>query len=597
MARKFSFNLAPVKIASKQDLVDRPTPEPTPSHTSSATHRRHTSKDSICDNSPWINRRALDGQTEQELRSACRLILQNFKPSDHGMENTDPKLDFGGLRPRKESRPQPADVNVRMPTGAPAELASTSFLPRTRSTKTRTRAKADQEIRARQYADLPARANSSRKRADFAWLDERDADKEEKLRTLGKASIDLPRSALRNDSDEDITLPVAVASNFANSKLSSSVPTSASLPTARLANRRSHQFEDPALAADAQAAEWMRAELEKRQQQESTERQGRTSTSVRPPSRAASIKETVKEYVFPGSRSRALSRAQSKDSLRSPVADDDQRLSRHGSNSGWRSWGLRRGKSMRTNSRPGSLNGQSNEPAQSGKSESNGLNLNRELPPLPSLDSWKEPEKPKEDKVASPKSPIAETHIASLMLSQDRGDRSPAARNHHRKSGSDTLAMQPNTAFPVRKSSRKQETHAIAQPTRVPPASPGQAEHMTTALSSTTNIDPRLERNSGTHTLQRSGHGSSAANSHRSAEASSFSHKISLDSETRKTTSSEPKTPVREEQKSKLKKIFTGWMHKKDKKEDWMQRMEKDSIKEGVLVQEGDALASPVVRY
>jgi len=141
------------------------------------------------------------------------------------MENTDPKLDFGGLRPRKESRPQPAEVNVRMPTGAPAELASTSFLPRTRSTKTRTRAKADQEIRARQYGDLPARANSSRKRADFGWLDERDAEREEKLRNLGKASIDVPRSAVRNDSDEDITLPVAVTSNFANSKLSSSVPT------------------------------------------------------------------------------------------------------------------------------------------------------------------------------------------------------------------------------------------------------------------------------------------------------------------------------------------------------------------------------------
>jgi hypothetical protein len=64
----------------------------------------------------------------------------------------------------------------------------------------------------------------------------------------------------------------------------------------------------------------------------------------------------------------------------------------------------------------------------------------------------------------------------------------------------------------------------------------------------------------------------------------------------RSTFSNEPKTPGREEQKSKLKKIFSGWMHRKDKKEDWMHRMEKEGVKEGVLVQDGTS-TSPVVRY
>jgi hypothetical protein len=72
---------------------------------------------------------------------------------------------------------------------------------------------------------------------------------------------------------------------------------------------------------------------------------------------------------------------------------------------------------------------------------------------------------------------------------------------------------------------------------------------------------------------------------------------MSVDTTARKTLSNEPKTPGREEQKSKLKKIFSGWMHKKDKKEDWMHKMEKDGVKEGVLVQEGSTSASPVVRY
>ncbi|USP77496.1 uncharacterized protein yc1106_04770 [Curvularia clavata] len=557
-------------------------PDPTLSHASA--HRRHSSGETICNNSPFINRRVLDNQTEQELREACRLILKNFKPSDHGMENTDPKLDFGGLRPRKESRPQHADVNVRVPTGAPAESASTSFLPRSRSTKVRTRAKADMEIRARQYGDLPARANSSRKRAD--WLQDRDAEKEQRLRNFGKASMDASRPAISSISDEDITLPVAVTSTLAKSNLSSSVPASSS-----------HHFDDPVAAADAQASEWMRLEFERKRQQEMAERQRRPSTSVRPPSRAASIKESVIEYVFPGSRSRALSRAQSKESLRSP-AENESSLSRRGSNSAWRSWGLRRMKS--SSSRSGASQGQADDSAQPRKSESNAVNLNRELPPLPSLDSWKDPEQPKQEAIISPKSPktpkspTAETHIASLMRSQDKPeDRSPGSSRQHRRSGSDTLAMQYNNAFPARKSSRKQGTQPIPQPTSTVSASPGQTETSGTNRSSATKVEQRPDQASSSHTRQRSG------GSNGSTHASNFSHRLSIESPvTLKTISHEPKPPAKEEQKSKLKKIFSGWIHKKDKKDDWMHKLEKEGIKEGVLVQDGnDSLASPVVRY
>ncbi|KAF1828892.1 hypothetical protein BDW02DRAFT_511247 [Decorospora gaudefroyi] len=584
--RKFSFNLAPVKIGSRSDLVDRSTPEPTSSQPSS--HRRHTSKDTICDHSPYINRRVLDAQTDQELRAACRLILQNFKPSDHGMENTDPKLDFYGLNKRKDSKPHAAEVNVRMPTGAPTDLSSSSFMARRPSTKTRARTKADLEIKAR-TADVPVRANSSRKRADFGWLDERDNKRDEKLRTYSKTSIDGPRSAtFRNDSDEDVALPVAVPSNYANAKMSSSAPTSVSLPSGRSVNRKSHNFDSPAAVADAHASEWMRYELEKQRQRDAANPHTRPSTSARPPSRAASIKDSVREYVFPGSRSRALSRAQSKESLRSTPTSDDQGLSRSGSGSGWRSWGLPL-RSSSKNSRPGSSKGQAAE-AQPRKSESNAVNLNRELPPLPSLATWKEPGSPAEVKVVSPKSPTAGTHIASLMRSQER---SPAAQNQHRKSGPGTLAVQYN---PMRQSSRHQETQAIPQPPRTAPSSPGNAEHMMTGWSSTSNLDHRLEIGSSNHTRQRSGGSNSASNSNRSVDPSNFSRKMSLDSPARKHLSNEPKTPGKEEQRSKLKKIFSGWMTKKEKKEDWMHKLEREGVREGVLVQEGTA-TSPVVRY
>jgi hypothetical protein len=119
-----------------------------------------------------------------------------------------------------------------------------------------------------------------------------------------------------------------------------------------------------------------------------------------------------------------------------------------------------------------------------------------------------------------------------------------------------------------------------------------------TGWSSTSNLDQRLEPGSGNHTRQRSGDSGSASNGNKSADASTFSRKMSVDtSSAQKTISNEPKTPGREEQKSKLKKIFSGWMHKKDKKEDWMHKMEKEGVKEGVLVQEGSTSASPVVRY
>jgi hypothetical protein len=520
------------------------------------------------------------------------------------MEDTDPKLDFGGLNRRKEGKPAALEVNVRMPTGAPTDLSSSSFMARKPSTKTRTRAKADLEIKARTYGDLPVRANSSRKRADFEWLDERDDRRDEKLKTHGKTSIDVPRSAaLRsNDSDEDVTTPVAVPARYANAKTASSAPLSASLPAGRSTNRRSHNFDDPAAIADAEAAAWMRQERDKKRQEDASYPEARPSTAARPPSRAASIKGSVKEYFVPGSRSRALSRAQSKESLRSSATNDEQNLSRNGSNSGWRSWGIRRS-SSRNNSRPGTSKGQAEE-AQPRKSESNGLNLNRELPPLPGLDTWKdtweEQEKPAEVKVASPKSPKSPTtgtHIASLMRSQEQHkERSPAAQKQHRKSGSDAVAMQSGDAFPVRQSSRKQGTQPIPQPTRTAPSSPGNADHVMTGWSSTSNLDQRLELSSSNHTRQRSGASGSASNSNRSADPSNFSHNMSLDSPARTTFSNEPKPPGREEQKSKLKKIFSGWMTKKDKKEDWMHKMEKEGVKEGVLVQESTT-TSPVVRY
>lgn len=628
MKRKFSFNLAPVvsahasmmqsgpclpaqkKVTGKPD--DKPTPEPTPPQTTAKTHHRHASKDSkeseksrssrdgVCDNSPYIQRRPLDAQTERELRVACRLILQNFKPSDHGMEDTDPKLDFGAMDRRRdrERKQQPStDVKVRMPTGAPTELTKSSSIGR-KPSKARTRDKADREIRARTGADAPVvRATSTRKPRDFGWLDERDDKRDEKLRNFGRSpSIDITRNALaRNDSDEDISLPVTVPSTLATSKVASTAPTSASLPSGMNSNRRSRQLDNPVAIADAAAAEWMSKEREKFKPHDA----GRPPTAVRSLSRSASIKDNIREYVFPGSRSRALSRAASSDSLHTAATDDSEGLQRSGSRAGRRLWGgVARKLSSRSNSRPGTSRGHGEEPNEPRKSEAKEVNLNRELPPLPSLDTWKTMEQPKEDKIASPKSPVAAGHIASLMRAQEQQaeHRSPAARSHHRKSGSDTLAMQFNQAFPIRQSSRHQIEIPISPHGRKSgPSSPIAIPHATSTLP-TPNHQHGLSKSTPGHTRQRSGDADSIPTSTtKSSDAATFSRKMSLDIVQNASPSSDAKGNKKDEQKSRLKKVFTGWMSKKEKKDGWMNKMEKEGVKEGVLVHEGTS--SPVVRY
>lgn len=614
MKRKFSLNLAPVKTAGKPD--DKPTPEPTPSQPTAKAHLRHGSKDSrdskeseksktsrdgVCDHSPFINRRPLDAHTERELRVACRLILQNFKPSDHGMEDTDPKLDFGAMdrrrdreRERKQQQQQPsADVKVRMPTGAPTELAKTSSLGR-KPSKARTRDKADREIRARTGSDAPVRAGSTRKPRDFGWLDERDDRREEKLRNIGKASMDLPRPVVaRNDSDEDVSLPVTVPSTLATSKVASTAPTSASLPSGISSNRRSRQLDNPAAIADAAAAEWMRQEREKFKQHDAA----RPPTATRTISRATSIKENIREYVFPGSRSRALSRAQSTDSLRTAATDDSEGLQRTTSRTGRRIWGVAR-KLSSSSSRPGTSKGQGDEANELGKSDAKEVNLNRELPPLPSLDTWKTMEQPKEAKVASPKSPIAAGHIASLMRAQEQQNehRSPAARSNHRRSGSDTLAMQFNQAYPVRQSSRNQiEVPVSARGRKSGPSSPITIPLAVSTLAPASH-QYGLSKSTPGHTRHRSGDADSIPTSTtQSTDAATFSRKMSLDMPAKTNMSGDVKGTRKEEQKSRLKKVFSGWINKKEKKDGWMNKMEKEGVKEGVLVHEGTA--SPVVRY
>ncbi|KAF2477398.1 uncharacterized protein BDR25DRAFT_338277 [Lindgomyces ingoldianus] len=603
MKRKFSFNLAPVKVPSKSEAQTKPTPELTPSH----SHRRHHSKDSVSSlGSPFINRRPLSPKVEHELRAACALILQDFKPSGHVFEGqSKPRRDLESVNRRKEHGIGSSQVQVHRPTGAPAEPRS-SHDARKQAHKVDTSAK--------ECPDLPMKANTGRRRVDHT---ENVSNREHETVTKTKSSLsmDVQRTTANRpemDLDDATSLRTPLTSSTeTHLNNGSTAPTSAALTSGRSSKRASRQFDSAAALADAQAADWMRQELEKRRQQHAN--QPEPPTPTRAPSRGRSIRSELKEYIFPGST--ALSRTQSNESMRSQASSQPKRSS---SSHGWRSWGLQRKSSSRSNSRPGTSKGRIETQDQERKPD---VDLNRELPPLPSLDSWDQQQKQKR------KSQAQGAHIATLMRSQDQQqqDYAAAVRRHHRRSGSDTLAMRyANSTFPqpsaqvARTPSHVQKVQIVAAPKQTSraghkPEFSMDFDQLMSAMDSSKNFDDQLRLRVNSHAHQ---HSTSTAPGSPGMKMSSdqgrleappnFSRKISADvaSMHRNNDFAYPNvvqikpqhdTP-REEKGSKLRKVLSGWMLRKDKKENWMDQFEKNGIKGGVMIQDEAAL-SPIVRY
>ena len=566
--------------------------EPTSSKTPSS-HRSQFSRDSIPSlDSPYISRRPLDPKTEQELRVACALILKNFKPSDANFADADPKLDFSGPHKPRAPKADASHVRVHRPTGAPAEQH-----------------RGRDATRSKGY-DQHVQANTGRRRA------ENEADLEAR-KYFKSPHTEAPRSAtIRNDVDSDDARSLGTpltASTDAHHHNGSTAPTSVGVTSGKSSKRTSHLYENAAAAADAQATEWMRQEREKRRWQQPSA--SRPDTSHRPPSRASSIKAGIKEYFIPGSGT--LTRSQSRDSIRTTDSQSSREPKRSGSSHGWRSWGgLNRRSSSRTsrsNSRPGTSSGRIERAEQERKPE---LNLNRELPPLPSLDTWAEPEPPKEQFVSQ----LPGAHIATLMRAQDQQqDYAATVRRHHRRSGSDTLALRYSNAYAQTSAPLKSSTQLSTQEKRMTssrapaPQMSMDFDQMMSAMSSNRQLDDRLafhpnnDTNYAPHrstsTISHSGKPSTDGRLH----APNFSRKISAEVPRPSQPAEKEKKPYKntvqissptgkEEQKSKLRRVLSGWMLRKEKKEDWMGKVEKQGVRNGVMVQEEAALP-PVVRY
>ena len=352
----------------------------------------------------------LSPKTEYQLKQACAALGRDPKPSGQGLNPPPqrPQQTKEEVHARSASDPKQSDSNATLNEFNSLAPSKFSYKP-------------DADLRdllGEPTGDAqPASANISRRREPVAVSADGPRPKERQKSSTSSKPIDIrSKSSTRTEPDDTATsTPHTGSSDMLWT--SSTAPTSEAITPARSSKRGSNQHvlneQEVTSRADEAAAEWLRMEKEKRRAQEGRkdgqDRPQPATAPERPPSRARStsrarsIKEAVQSYIRPGAP--PGSRSNSRESFRSLKSD------RRSSPSGWRwrSWSLTRNKSTRQESRPTSRDGRSGNRDENSRGRTTTkpeINLNRELPPLPSLDTWQEPE---------PEPATPSTHIASLM--------------------------------------------------------------------------------------------------------------------------------------------------------------------------------------
>ncbi|CAD0099177.1 unnamed protein product [Aureobasidium mustum] len=424
--------------------------------------------------SPYPGRRApLSSKVESDLRLACAGVLVNTKPSHqyvapdaHSTALQEPKqaLDYDAIkrsastRKSQDSRPFPPrtdsadDKHPLKYAYRPDAAIDQLFL------KSDTTVDPAQSILGRSKYDTPMGSRAKTPVPNSVLSPSSDA-------------ATRPRAVKRSLSGEtNGSTPITDATEYHWS--TSTAPTSAAITPARTSKRASSHIpveQELAMKTDAAGAiEWMRAELERRRLKQDAgdaeQQQAALPPLSRAPSRSRSIRsirslrDNIKEYIRPsssggpnGENSRAPSRSASRGSMRrsdSRNQDSDMR-------GGWRSWGRTLKKEhaqtdvSRSNSRRG--RGESPELPNSKKSE---INLNRELPPLPSLDQWKE------ELLAPPARPAPQAPVPTHR---------PAHSEHSRNTKSvDSAMSEKDEIIAARLGSPVKEKPEVYMPTRSP---------------------------------------------------------------------------------------------------------------------------------
>ncbi|GAB7348713.1 hypothetical protein MBLNU459_g7452t1 [Dothideomycetes sp. NU459] len=452
MGRKFTLGLSQLKLGPSRsdDKVTKSIPNALSASSGSPP------------SSPYPGRRPpLSTLLESELRFACAGVLQNTKPSHiivaDQSRGPKPQLDYAAIK--KSTTRSPGDA---------AQAVGDRHSPHHLNQDLHDAAEPRTTVRKYSYKpdtaleDLFPAGDSTHEFVQ-ANINRRDETpviavplqhrRTKSARSLGQTiavnTEDRVKDSKRTGSQETSgSTPQTDITEYPWSV--STAPTSAGITPARASKRASAHVQveqEPSSKSDSSAIEWMRKELDKRRKQQQKQQQQQQQQQQpppshcrqpsqtekpdsrppsRPPSRARSIRDGIKEYIRPSTAgsisrepSRPPSRSASRASHRTGVSERERSPSTRG---GWRSWGSSRKDETKGDLSRSSSRGRSEN--RKGGSSKHEVNLNRELPPLPSLKTWNDPEPQKPNHVANMRSP---TLHSKPSITQDRRDLVSAA--------------------------------------------------------------------------------------------------------------------------------------------------------------------------
>lgn len=599
--------------------------------------------------SPYVNRRILSPRIESELRAACEAILNedgNSYGTAAALQAQESKMDFQVLQRQMKAMEQAQQQTSHRRTGShpPANplprrdrppVEHTARLPANAFAYKPDAALQDLFPEPGQY---PVQANMSRRREGYGTaydskpasrnVSGRPREQQQDHTSTRYAAYDRPSTAPIargvDSPDTNYSTPMSASTmenqrNYASTGMTSAEPS-------RQSKRNSHHIfndEDAASRADAAASSWMKHEYERCKEggaeREPSSRTGRAASVTK------SIKSEIKEYFRPGSS--GLSRATSRESLGS--RGSDATAAQAPASHGWRSWSLQRKPSNTSlSSRSSSVRGRSDVRSKESKKE---LNLNRELPPLPSLDQWKDPEEDRPAHSVPVQKPTSPTHIANLMQTNpkvrtrkdhiahqqsiERKQRQPddvsRKSSEQRPSRPGMRAVGSDPGIPIKFEPRSEESIArdLAQSHELMSMSHGRSTEAINR-SSPSLVDSGHSGLSPDESSPFHKPSMKISIDHFHGEPPNFSKKISAEKqmagrsqERRYKHKAEIKAnntlaPGSQSNVKGLKKMLShlGLGGKRERKETWMDKFEKNGVKGGILIHD-EAAGAPVVRY
>ncbi|KAF1990948.1 hypothetical protein K402DRAFT_417033 [Aulographum hederae CBS 113979] len=423
MKRKFGFQLNISSKSENQALRD------------SLEARAPTSP------SEYISRRQLSSAVEAKLKEACTSIVRQNRPDSAELKRSDVEhvLKLEGLhRPRPVDPlplPLPAWANnsKHIRKNASDSPDQSNPIPPSKSTDSKGNVYAykpeaalkdiiasdaqriDQTntVRRRQWPESDSDPASKREPPQLQTRNLRQAKSQGFDRSKGE-----PRS---ESSDDSYSTPITASTDFQFNKTSgSTAPTSAGFTPARASHGETQILGIDKVSAakpEISAAEWMRSQFDLRRRGPSEDRPRPDHTSQNQTSRPSSkrsFKEEIRDYIRP--RTSNGSKTFDQQASEKGRSSEDSRATGSSSQfysptaNGWKSWSVQR-KTSREILRGG----------RTGVNDvQEGINLNRELPPLPRCDTWEEVEAEKK---------TIKNHIATLIRPITGGSNSKTSTN------------------------------------------------------------------------------------------------------------------------------------------------------------------------